>query len=167
MALRLVDDLRKLGEKAATTDKSLTSPVDVQALFDALAAESPTEALLLSAYWGADATFSEIAMFWSIGEEKPIDGKALNKRYERALDHFREICERILEVGIPKERWKKIVAIFLKSDAQADKAKEEGETPSRLKETKSERLKRVRFVEPPTKDEQDLLLNVLEAKRID
>lgn len=167
LALRLVDDLRKLGEKAATTDKSLTSPVDVQALFDALAAESPTEALLLSAYWGADATFSEIAMFWSIGEEKPIDGKALNKRYERALDHFREICERILEVGIPKERWKKIVAIFLKSDAQADKAKEEGETPSRLKETKSERLKRVRFVEPPTKDEQDLLLNVLEAKRID
>lgn len=46
LALRLVDDLRKLGDKKATSDEKPTPSVDIQALFDALVAESSPDAYL-------------------------------------------------------------------------------------------------------------------------
>lgn len=167
LALRFVDDLRKLGEKKASTDETPAPSVDVQALFDAFVDESPNEALLLTSYWNSNVSFSDLAIFW-IGRKKPIDGKTLNKRYERASERFRGICERILNVEVPKERWIKIIKLFSKNDAQSDKANDESETASRLKEetSKSDRLKRVRFVKSATEDDLNLLLSVLEAKRI-
>ena len=153
-----------------TTKDGNSTPIDnVQTLFDRFYAESPSDAVLLAAYWSSNITFEELAKFWNVGDpEKRATYKTLNKRYERALDRFREVCERISNVEIPKERWGKIIKIFLKSAAQSNETNAESETSSRLRGMgKNGRRVRVRFITEPSENDKELLLRVLEAKRID
>lgn len=156
-------------ETAAKKDGNSTQ-IDAQTIFDRFYEESPSAASLLAAYWSSNVTFEELAWFWNVDaqEKKTVDGKTLNKRFERALDRFREVFERSLNVEIPKDRWGKIVKIFLKSAAPSNETKEESERTSRLRETgKNGRRIRARFVTEPTENDKELLLRVLEAKRVD
>ena len=156
-------------EKTTTKDGNSTPIDNVQTLFDRFHAASPSDAVLLAAYWSSNITFEELARFWNVGDpEKKATSKTWNKRYERALDRFREVCERISNVEIPKERWGKVVKIFLKSAAQSNETNAESETSARLRGTgKNGRRVRVRFITEPSENDKELLLRVLEAKRID
>ncbi len=165
----LTGELEHFPAKPARSDEHLPK-IDAQGLFDSFYAEAPADATLCAAYWSNNnATFKEMASFYSIGAEEKMDTRRLNKRYERALQRFKKICERSLNIAeIPEGRWKKVVKIFLKSDEQPDETNEENEASSRLKGTANvERLNRVQFKKTPTKEDEALLIGVLEARRCD
>lgn len=161
-AIYLSGDLSFVAKTMKSAENSLR--IDAQTLFDQFYTAAPSDATLCAIYWNSNLTFSELTAFFG----KKVDGKALNKRYERALKRFRKVCEGCLDVEISRERWAKIVKIFLESTEQQNETKEECEALSHLRGGGNvERLDRVRFVGAPTENDKELLLRVLEAKRVD
>lgn len=149
-------------------DEEETLRVDLQTLFDRFYADDPLKACLLTSYWGSTATFDELVAFWN----KNIAGSSLGQRYRRALDDWREFCEKELKRNINAEVWKDLPRTIKgetrTDDIENETTQEDKTLPLGRAPKSKDWLKNVKFLPEakPTKEDETLFNNLLESKRI-
>lgn len=140
--------------------------LDAQTLFDDFFKSYSLDAYTISAYFSSPFTYKEIAPVFGFSAEN------MSQRTRRAVERWRDFCERTLRVPIDKELFKKMLKSIKpgeKTEGETTEQEEASEKKPRLGcDPKKDWRKNIgRLAVKPTENDKMLLKSLLKSRRVD